>query len=63
MIEHLKISFVQFGRESKISSLDELLNVFHSENLLPYFPGIGNNIASVMQYAVSMQYVTFIKMI
>ena len=63
MIEHLKISFVQFGRDIKISSLDELLNVFHSENLLPYFSGIGNNIASDMQYAVSMLYVTFIKMI
>ena len=52
MIKHLKISFVQFGRDIKVSPLDKLLNVFDSKNLLPYFPGIGNNIASDIINAV-----------
>ena len=52
MIKHLKISFIRFGRDIKVSSLGQLLNVFHSENLLPYFPGIGNNIASDLINAV-----------
>ena len=28
-----------------LNSLDKFLDVFDSENLLKYFPGIGNNIA------------------
>ena len=48
MMEHLEFSFVPFGRDIKVNSLDKLLDVFYSENLLPYFPGIG---------------ITFIKMI
>ena len=46
MMEHLEFSFVPFGRDIKVNSLDKLLEVFDSENLLPYFPGTGNNIAS-----------------
>ena len=46
MMEHLEFSFVPFGRDIKVNSLDKLLDVFDSENPLPYFPGIGNNIAS-----------------
>ena len=53
MMEHLEFSFVPFGRDIKVNSLDKLLDVFDSENLLPYFPGIGNNIASDIINAVS----------
>ena len=52
MMEHLEFSFVPFGRDIKVNSLDKLLDVFDSENLLPYFPGIGNNIASDIINAV-----------
>ena len=52
MMEHLEFSFVPFGRDIKVNSLDKLLDVFDSENLLPYFPGIGNNIASDIISAV-----------
>ena len=52
MMEHLEISFVPFGRDIKVNSLDKLLDVFVSENLLPYFPGIRNNIASDIINAV-----------
>ena len=45
MMEHLELSFVPFGRDIKVNSLDKLLGVFDSENLLPYFPRIGKNIA------------------
>ena len=45
MMEHLELSFVPFGRDIKVNSSDKLLDVFDSENLLPYFPRIGNNIA------------------
>ena len=52
MMEHLEFSFVPFGRDIKVNSLDKLLDVFDSENLLPYFPRIGNNIASDIINAV-----------
>ena len=52
MMEHLEFSFVPFGRDIKVNSLDKLLDVFDSENLLPYFPGIENNIASDIINAV-----------
>ena len=52
MMEHLEFSFVPFGRDTKVNSLDNLLNVFDSENLLPYFLRIGNNIASDIINAV-----------
>ena len=42
-----------FGRDSKVNSLEKLLDVFDSENLLPYFPGITNNIASDIINVVS----------
>ena len=45
MMEYLEFSFVPVGRDIKVNSLDKPLDVFDSENLLPYFPGIGNNIA------------------
>ena len=45
MMEHLELFFVPFGRDIKVNSSDKLLDVFDSENLLPYLPGIGNNIA------------------
>ena len=53
MMEHLEFSFVPFGRDIKVNSLDKLLDVFDSENLLSYFPGIGKNIASDLINAVS----------
>ena len=53
MMEHLEFSFVSFGRNMKVNSLEKLLDVFDSENLLPYFPGIGNSIASDIINAVS----------
>ena len=47
MIGHLEFSFPLFGRNiKKVSSLDKLLDVFHIKNLLRYFPGINNSIAS-----------------
>ena len=47
MMGHLEFSFAPFGRDTKEeSSLDKLLDVFHIKNLLPYFAGINNNIAS-----------------
>ena len=49
---HLEFSFLPFGRDMKVNSLDKLLDVFDSENLLPYFPGVGNNIASDIINAV-----------
>ena len=52
-MEHFELSFVPFGRDIKVNSLDKLLDMFHSENLLPYFPGIGNNIAIDIINAVS----------
>ena len=52
-MEHLEFSFVPFGRDSKVNSLEKLLDVFDSENLLPYFPGIANNIASDIINVVS----------
>ena len=52
IMEHLEFSFVPFGRAIKVNSLEKLLDVFNSENLLPYFPGIGNNIASDIINAV-----------
>ena len=52
MMEHLEFSFVPFGRDVKVNSLDKILDVFNSENLLPYFPGIDNNIASDLINAV-----------
>ena len=56
MIERLEFSLVPFGGgDIKLNSLDKLLDVLDSENLLSYFSGIGNSIAR--------QYVTFIKMI
>ena len=53
MMEHLEISFVPFGRDVEVNSSDKLLDVFDSENLLPYFPGIRNNIVSDIINAVS----------
>ena len=53
MMGHLELSFVPFGRDIKVYSLDKLLDVFDSENLLPYFPGIGSNIAIDIINAVS----------
>ena len=53
MMEHLQFSFVAFGRDIKVNSLEKLLDVFDSENLLQYFPGIGSNIASDIINAVS----------
>ena len=53
MMEHLEFSFVPFGRDIKVNSLDKILDVFDNENILPYFPGIGNNIASDIINAVS----------
>ena len=53
MMEDLEFSFVPFGRDIKVNSLEKLLDVFNSENLLPYFPGIGNNMASDIINAVS----------
>ena len=53
MMEHLEISFVPFGRDVEVNSSDKLSDVFDSENLLPYFPGIGNNIVSDIINAVS----------
>ena len=52
MMEYLEFSFVPFGKDVKVNSLEKLLDVFNSENLLPYFPGIGNNIASDIINAV-----------
>ena len=47
MMVHLEFSFVPFGRDiKKVNFLDKLLDVFDIENLLPYFAGINNNIAS-----------------
>ena len=44
---HLEFSFAPFGRDiKKVNSLDKLLDVFDIENLLPYFIGIGSNIAN-----------------
>ena len=42
------LSFVPFGRDIKVNLLDKFLDVFDSENLLPYFPGIGKNIADII---------------
>ena len=53
MMEHLEISSVPFGRDVEVNSSDKLLDVFDSENLLPYFPGIRNNIVSDIINAVS----------
>ena len=53
IMEHFELSFVPFGRDIKVNSLDKLLDMFHCENLLPYFPGIGNNIAIDIINAVS----------
>ena len=37
MMEHLEFSFVPFGRDIEVNSLEKLLDVFDSENLLqPY---------------------------
>ena len=52
MMEHLEFSVAPFGRDIKANSLGKLLDMFNSENLLPYFPGIGNNIASDIINAV-----------
>ena len=52
MMEHLEFSFVPFGRDIKVNSLEKLLDVFDSENLLPYSSGIGNSIASDVISAV-----------
>ena len=52
MMEHLEFSFVPFGRDIKVNSLGKLLDVFDSGNLLPFFPGIGNNNASDIINAV-----------
>ena len=46
MMEHLEFPFVPLGRDIKVNSLGKLLDVFDSENLLPYFLGIVSNIAS-----------------
>ena len=54
MMEHMEFSFVPFSRDIKVSSLDKVLDAFDSENLLPYFPGIGNNIASDIINAVCL---------
>ena len=40
-----------FGRD-KVNSLGKILDTFNSENLLPYFQGIGSNIASDIINAV-----------
>ena len=37
MMEHLEFSFVPFGRDIKVNSLDKLLDVFDSENLLQHY--------------------------
>ena len=52
VMEHLEFSFVPFGRDIKVNSLEKLLDVFNSENLLPYFPGIDKSIASDIINAV-----------
>ena len=52
MEEDLEFSFVSFGRDIKLNSLDKLLDVFNSENLLPYLPVISSNIASDIINAV-----------
>ena len=41
-----------FGRDIKVNSLGKILDTFNSENLLPYFQGIGSNIASDIINAV-----------
>ena len=52
MMEHLEFSLVPFDRDIKVNSSGKLLDVFDNENLLPYFLGIGNNIASDIINAV-----------
>ena len=52
MMKHLEFSFVPLGRDIKVNSLGKIFDIFDSENLLPYFPGIVNNIASDIISAV-----------
>ena len=52
MMEYLEVSFVPFVRDIKLNSLDKLLDVNDSKNLLPYIPGIGSNIAGDIVNAV-----------
>ena len=52
MMEYLEVSFVPFVRDIKLNSLDKLLDVNDSKNLLPYIPGIGSNIVGDIVNAV-----------
>ena len=52
MMEHLEFSFVPFGRDIIMNSLDKLSDASDSGNLLPYFPGIDKNITNDIINAV-----------
>ena len=52
IMEYLEFSFVLFGKDIKVNSLEKLLGVFDSGSLLPFFPGIGSIIASDIINAV-----------
>ena len=45
IMEHFVFCIIWY-RDIKVNFLGKLLDVFGSENLLTYFPGIGNNITS-----------------
>ena len=53
MMEYLEFSFLPFWREITLNSLDRLLCVLDKENLVSYFPGIGNQITTDVIGALS----------
>ena len=52
-MEYLEFSFLPFSREITVNSLDRLLCVLHKEDLVSYFPGIGNQITTDVISALS----------
>ena len=53
MIEYLEFSLLTFRWEITVNSLDRLLGVFHKQDLLSYFPCIGNQITTDVINALS----------
>ena len=51
-MEHLEFSFIPFGRDIIMNSLDKLSDASDSGNLLPYFPGIDKIITNEIINAV-----------
>ena len=53
MMEYLEFSFLPFRREITVNSLDRLLCILDKEDLLSYFPRIGNQITTDVISALS----------